>query len=174
MAPRIHTPEEEIALGPAAWLWDYLRRSHATGFLLPLSGGADSAATATLVGIMCHLVVEAIEKGEKQVITDMLRIVGENPDSTYRPRNAQELSHKILHTVYMGTSNSSSETRDRAANVSGQIGAYHSAVNIDAMVSAVLSVFTAFTGKTPKYKVHGGSVTENLALQNIQVRDLAL
>ena len=25
--PRFHTPEEEIALGPACWLWDYLRRS---------------------------------------------------------------------------------------------------------------------------------------------------
>jgi hypothetical protein len=22
---RYHTPEEEIACGPAAWLWDYLR-----------------------------------------------------------------------------------------------------------------------------------------------------
>lgn len=33
-------PEEEIALGPACWLWDYLRRSKARGFLLPLSGGA--------------------------------------------------------------------------------------------------------------------------------------
>ena len=34
-----HTPEEEIALGPACWLWDYLRRSGASGFFLPLSGG---------------------------------------------------------------------------------------------------------------------------------------
>ena len=25
--PVMHTPEEEIALGPACWLWDYLRRS---------------------------------------------------------------------------------------------------------------------------------------------------
>lgn len=24
--PRYHTPEEEIARGPACWLWDYLRR----------------------------------------------------------------------------------------------------------------------------------------------------
>jgi hypothetical protein len=23
--PRIHQPEEEIAFGPACWLWDYLR-----------------------------------------------------------------------------------------------------------------------------------------------------
>ena len=37
-ALRIVTPEEECCLGPACWLWDYLRRSGAAGFLLPLSG----------------------------------------------------------------------------------------------------------------------------------------
>ena len=31
LKPRYHLPEEEIALGPAAWLWDYLRRSKAAG-----------------------------------------------------------------------------------------------------------------------------------------------
>ena len=36
---RYHTPEEEISLGPACWLWDYLRRSGQAGFFLPLSGG---------------------------------------------------------------------------------------------------------------------------------------
>jgi NAD+ synthase (glutamine-hydrolysing) len=50
-----HLPEEEIALGPAAWLWDYLRRCGAAGFLLPLSGGADSSATAAIVGSMCQV-----------------------------------------------------------------------------------------------------------------------
>ena len=34
-----HSPEEEVALGPSCWLWDYLRRSGASGFFLPLSGG---------------------------------------------------------------------------------------------------------------------------------------
>ena len=29
--PCIHSPEEECALGPACWLWDYLRRSGASG-----------------------------------------------------------------------------------------------------------------------------------------------
>jgi NAD+ synthase (glutamine-hydrolysing) len=28
---RYHTPEEECVLGPACWLWDYLRRSNANG-----------------------------------------------------------------------------------------------------------------------------------------------
>lgn len=38
--PRYHRPEEEIALGPASWCWDYLRRcGGAAGFFVPLSGG---------------------------------------------------------------------------------------------------------------------------------------
>jgi hypothetical protein len=66
---RIHSPEEEIAYGPAVWLWDYLRRSGASGFFLPLSGGADSAATAALVGSMCQLLYADIndEVGDPQL-----------------------------------------------------------------------------------------------------------
>lgn len=37
-APRYSTPEEECCLGPACWLWDYMRRTGAAGFFLPLSG----------------------------------------------------------------------------------------------------------------------------------------
>ena len=49
-------PEEEIAYGPALWMWDYLRRSGARGFFLPLSGGADSASVAALVASMARLI----------------------------------------------------------------------------------------------------------------------
>lgn len=55
---KYHSPEEEIAYGPSCWLWDYLRRSGASGFLLPISGGADSSAVAAIVGCMCQLVVK--------------------------------------------------------------------------------------------------------------------
>jgi NAD+ synthase (glutamine-hydrolysing) len=33
-------------------MWDYLRRSGARGFFLPLSGGADSAAVAGMIASM--------------------------------------------------------------------------------------------------------------------------
>lgn len=52
IAIKYHLPEEEIAYGPACWLWDYLRRSSSGGFFLPLSGGVDSCATAVLVHSM--------------------------------------------------------------------------------------------------------------------------
>lgn len=66
---RFHTAEEEIALGPACWLWDYLRRcGGVSGYFLPLSGGIDSCATATIVHSMCRLVVEACEAGCKLLL----------------------------------------------------------------------------------------------------------
>ena len=48
-------------MGPACWLWDFLRRSGAAGYFLPLSGGADSSATAAIVGCMTTLVTEAAQ-----------------------------------------------------------------------------------------------------------------
>jgi len=57
---RIHDPMEEIALGPACWLWDYLRRSAQGGFFLALSGGADSTSVAAIVGSMCQMVVKEV------------------------------------------------------------------------------------------------------------------
>lgn len=43
---------EEIAFGPACFLWDFLRRSRAAGYFLPLSGGCDSCSTLTIIGVM--------------------------------------------------------------------------------------------------------------------------
>lgn len=72
---RFHTAEEEIALGPACWLWDYLRRcGGVSGFFLPLSGGIDSCATAAIVHSMCRLVVEACGNGGK-VFTDLSIVI---------------------------------------------------------------------------------------------------
>ena len=44
-------------------------------------------------------------------------------------------------------------------------------LNIERAVAAVLAVFTAVMGAAcmPRFKVHGGTTRENLALQNLQV-----
>jgi NAD+ synthase (glutamine-hydrolysing) len=165
----IHSAEEEISLGPACWLWDYLRRSKSGGFFLPLSGGIDSCSTALIVYSMCNLVVEAAKNNNLQVIKDARTIIGE-PDSDYIPTDPREFSNRIFHTCYMRTENSGEETRTRAKDLADKIGSYHLDVCIDTIVSAFLSLFLMITGKTPKFKVFGGSFTENQALQNIQAR----
>ena len=163
-----HTPEEEIAYGPACWLWDYLRRSSSSGFFLPLSGGADSSSTAAIVGSMCKMVISAVASGNQQVIADVRRITGE--DHSYLLTDPREFANRIFHTCYMGSQNSSKATRSRAKAIADQIGAYHLNVNIDSVVSALVSTFIALTDKTPKFRVKGGTDAENIALQNIQAR----
>lgn len=166
-AVHIHTPEEEIAYGPACWLWDYLRRSGMSGFFVPLSGGADSAAVTVQVGIMCQMVAAEAQAGNAQVLADVRRLVG---DEAYLPKDAVELAGRLLFTCYMGTANSSKATRLRAKALAKQIGANHLDMNMDTAVAAIVKLFTKFTRKTPRFKVRGGSAAENLALQNIQAR----
>jgi len=69
----------------------------------------------------------------------------------------------------MGTENSSKETRDRAKELSNEIGSYHIDLNMDTVVASVQALFSLVTNRTPRFKVHDGSQAENLALQNIQV-----
>ncbi|KAI9270615.1 hypothetical protein BDA99DRAFT_502273 [Phascolomyces articulosus] len=168
-APFYHTPEEEIALGPACWMWDYLRRSKTAGYFLPLSGGIDSCATATIVASMCRLVVKEAAAGNKQVIEDARRLAG-GEDENYIPTDPAQFANQIFYTCYMGTSNSSDETRQRAKRLAEVIGSYHTDLNMDTVVSSIHGLFSLVTGKTPQYRIHGGSNTENLALQNIQAR----
>ncbi|CAM8939462.1 unnamed protein product [Rhodiola kirilowii] len=163
-----HSPEEEIAFGPACWLWDYLRRSGASGFLLPLSGGADSSSVAAIVGCMCQLVVKDIEGGDEQVKADAVRI-GQYTDGQY-PLDSKEFAKRIFYTVYMGSENSSEATRMRAKVLADEIGSWHLNVSIDTVVSSFISLFQTLTGKRPRYKLDGGSSIENLGLQNIQAR----
>ncbi|CAL9729690.1 hypothetical protein MOUN0_H04918 [Monosporozyma unispora] len=163
-----HSPEEEIALGPACWLWDYIRRCNGTGYFLPLSGGIDSCATAMIVYSMCNLVVKEAKEGNEQVLKDIRKLTRNEDD--WVPTKPQDISSKIFHTCFMGTENSSKQTRGRSRELSEKIGSYHVDLNMDSLVSSVVSLFEVATGKKPIFKIFGGSQIENLALQNIQAR----
>jgi len=169
IVPHYHKPEEEIALGPACWLWDYLRRSGAAGYFIPLSGGADSGAVATLVGSMCQLVAAAIRENDETVIKDVERWL-EKSETSDVFTDPCVLANRLLYTCYIGTENSSRETQKRAKQLAEQIGAYHLNINMDGLVNSLQSLFTRITQKTPRFKVEGGTYTENQALQNIQAR----
>ena len=169
---RTHSAEEELALGPACWLWDMLRRSRAAGFLCPLSGGIDSCSTATLVYGMCRVVMVAIKERNKQVIADVQHII-RYPETGegWLPSTPKELCNYILHTIYMGvTAHSSAETRSRAQKLADSIGAYHLDMDIDELFTAQRNLLSRVANYEPKFSIYGGSKAENLALHNIQAR----
>ena len=126
------------------------------GFLLPLSGGADSASVAAIVRVMCHLAVTtafSVDSGSggvtvkdlnayqqvtkllgKQITPEELRIEfltsDTVPTGTISNQGnfkaiGNELCNSVLHTVYMGTTNSSVATRSRAERLAAQVGGFH-------------------------------------------------
>ncbi|PQE18176.1 hypothetical protein CJF30_00009344 [Rutstroemia sp. NJR-2017a BBW] len=91
--PVYHLPEEEIATGPACYLWDYLRRAKQAGYFLPLSGGIDSCATAIIIHSMTRLVHQAIQSNTNpQVLKDLHTICGEEEGSTWVPESPKRAS----------------------------------------------------------------------------------
>lgn len=56
------------------------------------------------------------------MIADARRMTGEPEDSEYLPTDPKEFANRIFHTCYMGTENSSAETRGRAKQLSEAIG----------------------------------------------------
>ena len=153
------------------------------GYFLPLSGGADSATTAALVAIMCQRVVAELKdptasaRSKAQVLADVRKMTRVKD---YTPSNWQELCGKVFVTCYMGSEYSGDETRSRAALLAEQIGAVHTSILIDDMTTAIRSTFakvSCHSGRAAdappirsEPQMEGGTMTENLALQNIQVR----
>jgi len=163
-----HKPEEEIAYGPAAWLWDYLRRSKCPGFFVPLSGGIDSCATAIIVYSMCRMVIQEINEKNDDVISDVKRLVRSD---NINDMTAERLCNKIFYTCYMGMKDQSSpETRLRAKELSKSIGSNHIDMNIDPVYQSIKLLISQTLAFEPKFKIHGGSHEENIALQNFQSR----
>lgn len=54
-----------------------------------------------------------------KVLSDIRKILG---DAEYAPNTPAELCNRLLVTCYMGTDNSSAETKHRANALSAQIG----------------------------------------------------
>jgi NH3-dependent NAD+ synthetase/predicted amidohydrolase len=103
---------EELMNAASCWMFDYLSRSGASGFVLPLSGGADSAVTALLTYNMCRLMIDNIkEKRVKDFLTYYNHYINMPTDADPK-KKSQILCKFILNSVYLPTSNSSSTDND--------------------------------------------------------------
>ncbi|KAF5003982.1 hypothetical protein FDECE_9522 [Fusarium decemcellulare] len=172
--PKFYSAEEEVALVYALAVtfgitWQGVSEVEAAApvFSEHARRFTNSFNPAVSVFSMCRLAILAIKDGNQSVITTLKRLFG---DSTL-PRTAQELCHRVLHTVYMGMSKQSSrETRQRATDLSEAIGSYHIDLDIDSVYHAQKNLVKSSLGLDAKFKVEGGSEAENLMLQNIQAR----
>jgi len=149
--------EEEFARAIALGLFDYCRKSRSRGFVVSLSGGADSAAVAALVGLMVRFAV-------RELGLDGFAAKFAHMEGLARLISERELVSALLTTVYQATQNSSQITRSAAAEVARALGATHHELEIDALVNAYVSQIQGALGRELDWS------RDDLALQNIQAR----
>jgi NAD+ synthase (glutamine-hydrolysing) len=152
-----HVKEEEFARAIALGLFDYLRKSRSCGFVVSLSGGADSAAVACLVWLMVRLAV-----GELGItgFLDKLRYAPKLAGASAEP----EIVRALLTTVYQSTKNSSELTRSAARSVAEAIGARHLEFDVEDLVGRYVAMVSSGIGRELDWS------SDDLALQNIQAR----
>ena len=154
-SPRLK--EEEFSRAVALALFDYMRKTRSHGFVVSLSGGADSAAVACLVALMVDLAVA--ELGLDGLAERLAHVPG--IATLTSPR---DVVGRLLTTAYQATRNSSQTTRDAARAVAQAVGARHHELDVDELVQRYVGLVEGALGRKL------GWDTDDIALQNIQAR----
>lgn len=149
--------EEEFTRAVSLALFDYLRKSRSRGFVVSLSGGADSSAVAVLVGLSVWLGVKDLGLSEFKRRLDYI-------DGIADARSPDEIVGVLLTCAYQATRNSSDTTRDAARTLAEALGAEFHHLDVDAIVESYTDLIERAIGRKLEWK------TDDITLQNIQAR----
>jgi NAD+ synthase (glutamine-hydrolysing) len=152
-----HLKEEEFTRAVALALFDYLRKSRSHGFVVSLSGGADSAAVSLLAARLVDFALAEI--GSDGLLARLSYIRG-----LEEATGGKAIVRRLLACVYQATRNSGDVTRNAARTVAEAIGAEFLEFDVDAIVQDYTSVVARGIGRELSWK------TDDIALQNIQAR----
>lgn len=144
---------EEFHEAVSLALFDYMRKSYSKGFMLSLSGGADSSACAVLCAESWRTAEANLDAETFRRKTAYLKL---DPN---RPALAQ-----LLTCVYQGTSNSSEATRTSARELAEGLGATFYEWDIQDPLSDYHRIIEQTIARHLDWK------TDDIALQNIQAR----
>ena len=149
--------EEEFMRAVALGLFDYGRKSKSKGFVVSLSGGADSAAVSVLVYAMVTL---GIEELGFEAFCSAFGVSKE----VVQKKDVSLLRKHLLTCVYQATINSSQITKDAARQVANAVSGTFFEFDVQGLVEKY-SFLVSSSLQTPlTWEAH------DVALQNIQAR----
>lgn len=147
---------DELAQAASLALWDYLRKSRAGGFVLSLSGGADSSLCAVLVA-------EMVKRASGELgWEEFYRQTKLSPDTI--SGDWHNAVRQLLTCAYQGTKNSSNTTFDAAQFLATSIGATFHHWTIDDEVNSYSTKIERALARKLSWE------TDDVTLQNIQAR----
>lgn len=152
--------EEEFTRAVSLALFDYLRKSRSQGFVVSLSGGADSTAVSILSARMIDFALAEI--GREALLAKLSYI-----PSLADARKPAEFVLRLLACVYQPTRNSGEVTRKAAQTIADGLGAEFLEFQVDELVQGYIGVVGKAIGRELSWQ------TDDVPLQNIQARTRA-
>lgn len=147
------TIEEEFGRSVALGMFDYLRKSKSKGFVISLSGGADSSACLVLAA-------SALWNALDELGMDLLR----QKLSHITLSDEESLESQILTCVYQSTENNSLDTLESAESLAKGIGAEFHIWDIGTLYQMYSHMVEGALGRELSWE------KDDMALQNIQAR----
>lgn len=158
-----HDKNIEFIKASSLALFDYMRKSKSKGFVLSLSGGADSSTCAVLVAEMIRRATE--ELGMEQFFKkSLLEKHLEKINSIPAADQNKKICSLLLSCAYQGTKNSSAETFHSAEKLAVSIGATFYHWLIDDEVNSYTTKIEDAIGRNLTWE------KDDISLQNIQAR----
>lgn len=155
----------EFVVAASLALFDYMRKSRSRGYVLSLSGGADSSTCAVLVAEMIRRgcrelgVKGFLDKAGFSNLYSNLKSSENEEKEIYR-----EIASHLLICAYQGTVNSSTSTFESARKLAEDVGATFHHWLIDEEVKSYTQKFEKAIGRQLNWE------KDDLTLQNIQAR----
>ena len=163
-----HVREEEFARAVSLGLWDYLRKSRSQGYVVSLSGGADSAACAVLVALSVRLALGELGPGGVRARLPTCRRLhdafAELGTGVGGEDAVDAAVGALLACAYQPTENSGAVTRHAASALAAAVGAEFHVIDVDAQYKAYIASLEAALGRKLSW------ATDDVTLQNIQAR----
>lgn len=149
--------EEEFTRAMMLGLFDYMRKSYSRGFVISLSGGADSSAITCLCRMLIDFGIQ--ELGLEGFLQKLFYF-----KEIQTCQNADEIAQKLITTAYQATENSGEVTFNAAQKLAQALNVEFHHLNIDKIVKEYHRIVEEAIGRKLSWQ------TDDVALQNIQAR----
>lgn len=148
---------DEFTQAIALALFDYMRKSYSNGFIVSMSGGADSSAVACLIRCMAERAMQDLGVQGLRKRLGYLKSLSEVED-------VDGLMNVLFTGVYQATRNSSETTRAAAEGITKAVGGTYHELDVDQIVAGYTTTIEKAIGRELSWE------GDDITLQNIQAR----
>lgn len=150
-----------------SYLWDYLRKSGATGFFVLLQGDRVSNTNALLVYYLCHKIFNEITDNNVEVLQNLRKIVRKKD---YMPKDAHDICSHLLTTSYIPEKDYETCRKEATNNLEAKMGCNRLPVEFGGLMDSFNEFCKENLDYVPRTNEEGGTWEEDIRINALKDR----